>query len=88
MMENEIQGGAKRYEHVQFGMISICKRDRGEVRFHKKPWVPQWLWELLGTADPFDIVEAAFKRAEEKRNAQLVENLAAGGATKGKDGGE
>lgn len=61
--QSEIDGGKKRYTHQTYGLGVTYKADRTKVRFHKKPWVPQWLWNLLGTPDPYDMLESAMNRA-------------------------
>lgn len=87
VMENELQGGEKRYTHQQYGMMVAWGRDYTKIRFYKKSWVPAWLWNLRAIPDWIDVCDAAMLRAEEKQKNELAEMLA-GGATKGKDGGE
>jgi hypothetical protein len=74
-----IQGGAKRYAHVQYGLYAATKRDLENLRFYKKSWVPKWLWNLFATPDYADMIDKAMKRATEEYEKRLLDNIRGAG---------
>lgn len=74
-MNDEIQGGTRRFTHTQYGLMAIAKVDREHVRYNKKSWVPRWLWNLLGTPCPYDLTAAAMARAEKSQRERIEQSL-------------
>ncbi len=67
MIEDGIQGGEKRYEHMQYMTSVYCKKD-SQIRYFKKSWVPQWFFELFAEIDLLDVMDRKFGIVKETSN--------------------
>jgi hypothetical protein len=76
-VENELQGGDKRYTHRTYGLVagSLIDYNPAKMHFYKKSWVPMWFWNLFSTPDYVDLVDAAMKRADEQRKERVAASL-------------
>jgi len=66
-----------RYEHQTYGLGVTIKKEILEVRFHKKPWVPKWLWKLVSVPDNLDLPNTALDRAIREEGQRLIDKLCA-----------
>jgi hypothetical protein len=55
----------------------VWKEKQYTIRYNKKPWVPQWLWRLVATADMKDMILVHMIEAE-KNYQELYERVGNG----------
>lgn len=74
----EIQGGAKRYTHQQYGMSVTTARDWSRARYFKKSWVPRWLFKWFAEVDALDLMERKMVEAKDTQEKDLRDRISGG----------
>ena len=46
----------RKYTHTTYGMSVSIPDDVIPLRYHKKAWVPLWLWNLVAYPDLLDML--------------------------------
>jgi hypothetical protein len=67
------------FTHMKYGK-GVWMKNQYTIRYNKKPWVPQWLWKLVATADMKDMILVHMIEAE--KNYQELYERALGSGTR------
>jgi hypothetical protein len=62
------------FTHKYYGQKLIGQVDTS-YQFKKKPWVPDWLWELVSLRDPVKFLEERFNESKKQMETVLSKNV-------------
>lgn len=67
--------GTTEYKHKTYGLGVIVDYDFKEIRWRKKPWVPEWLFAWFAAPDMLDLIDCKMRETRERSRQMVMESI-------------
>jgi len=81
MLEQELRErlkadfGSVEYRHKTYSAGCIIDYDFSEIRFRKRPWVPEWLFRWFAMPDMLDLIDRKVRETRERSKQMVLEAI-------------